>query len=35
MIQVQDRASTDIVCQVFNFVDTLGGLDKLTVDSAE
>lgn len=35
MIQIQDRASTEIVCQVFNFIDTLGGLDKLTVDSAE
>ena len=35
MIQVQDRASTDIVCQVFNFIDVFGGLDKLTVDSAE
>ena len=35
MLQVQERASLDIVCQVFNFIDAMGGLEKLTTDSAE
>ena len=29
MIQVQDRANGEIVMQVFNFVDQMGGLDQL------
>jgi len=30
MLQVQDKASGEIVCQVFNFVDQMGGItDKI------
>ena len=33
MIQVEDKDSTEIVTQIFNFVDYCGGAQKITIDS--
>ena len=35
MLQIQDKATTEIVCQIYNFVDLMGGVSSLTVDSIE
>lgn len=35
MLQVQDKATGEIVTQILNFLDSLGGLTNMTVDSVE
>lgn len=35
MLQIQDKSTQEIVCQVYNFVDLMGGLNNLSVDTIE
>lgn len=35
MLQIQDKKTSEIVTQVFNFIDSMGTLEKLTVEAIE
>lgn len=35
MLQVQDKATQEIVCQIYNFVDLMGGVSNLSVETIE
>jgi|TARA_B110000305_G_C19361422_1_gene599661 hypothetical protein len=35
MLQIQDKSTQEIVCQIYNFVDLMGGVSNMTVDTIE